>query len=205
MTGRSSGTPPCTGFGPEIATHAFLSPSHPALSPVPRSLGTAWVEFPDRASCEAAIDHFDGGQVDGSTISVKISVKQAPQREVAPPSRRNWGRASPPRASAGGGRYFHIRFFWCCFCERHSAFQASHSFSSAASPIAAARQQEEPIPQAPLARKEARRRNLFPRVVCDRVLLRVERFIPVSKRKWRCNLARRKRSKATKILFRSRN
>jgi RNA recognition motif-containing protein len=185
---------------------------------VPHSLGTAWVEFPDRASCEAAIDHFDGGQVDGSTISVKISVKQAPHREVAPPSRRNWGRASPPRASAGGGRCFHIPFFCWCFCLRHSALQASHSFPSAASPIAAARQQEEPVPQAPLAWKEARRcyaasncrsvlkRNLFPRrVVCERVFLRDERCIPVSKRKWRCNLARRRRNKATKILSRSQN
>jgi RNA-binding protein with serine-rich domain 1 len=73
-------------------------------SPSRCSLGTAWVEYADRSSCEAAIDHFDGGQVDGNTVSVKISVRQASPREVPPPARRNWGRASPPRGGAGGGR-----------------------------------------------------------------------------------------------------
>ncbi len=91
---------------PPLLSSVLRHPSHPALTCVSwRSLGTAWVEYSDRSSCEAAIDHFDGGQVDGSTVSVKISVKQPTQRhvprDVAPPSRRAWGRSSPPRA---GGR-----------------------------------------------------------------------------------------------------
>ncbi len=73
-------------------------------SPALCSLGTAWVEYADRSSCEAAIDNFDGGQVDGNTVSVKISVRAAAQREVAPPARRNWARSSPPRGASGGGR-----------------------------------------------------------------------------------------------------
>jgi hypothetical protein len=63
------------------------------------------VEYSDRSSCEAAIDHFDGGQVDGNTVSVKISVKQAAPRDAVPPPRRTWGRASPPRGGSGVGRF----------------------------------------------------------------------------------------------------
>jgi hypothetical protein len=85
----------------------FLFTPLPNAYPLPLtccSLGTAWVEYSERSSCEAAIDHFDGGQIDGNTVSVKISVKQPIARDVAPPSRRNWGRSSPPRAGFGGGR-----------------------------------------------------------------------------------------------------
>jgi hypothetical protein len=116
-------------------------------SPALCSLGTAWVEYSDRSSCEAAIDNFDGGQVDGNTVSVKISVRAAAQREVAPPARRNWARSSPPRGASGGGRYVAI--------AKNATLNASssslHNFVRHSNPSGAAR----PLPRRVVDRRRA--------------------------------------------------
>lgn len=64
--------------------------------------GFAYVEYETRAEAEKARDHMDGGQVDGSNITVQF-VLQPKRREPSPPPRGREDRGrddrgrSPPR------------------------------------------------------------------------------------------------------------
>ncbi len=77
-------------------------PADPCCSPPPPSLpprGFAYVEFETRAAADKARDHMDGGQVDGSTVTVQF-VLQPKRREPspAPRGRDDRGRSPPRRA-----------------------------------------------------------------------------------------------------------
>ena len=113
--------------------HAALAPSlllfaasaHQALAcsshNLPLLRGFAYVEYETRSAAEKARDHMDGGQVDGSTITVQFVLQPAKRREPSPPPRGRDDRGrSPPRRAPSPRRRSPLpprrRCGWCWGC-----------------------------------------------------------------------------------------